>query len=422
VSERDLLADIARVLHDTIGLSPTSIGTPAIARAVGERMVACGAADLAAYRTRLQPADPELQALIECVVVPETWFFRYPEAFVALGAIVAARETPARRDNVLRVLSAPCATGEEAYSIAMTLRDRGIAPDRMRIDALDVSRRAVALGTRAVYGAGSFRTADLGFRDRHCTHTAMGYVVSDAIRAAVTIAEANLVAPNFHAPSASYDVVFCRNLLIYLDRAAQARVLATLRRLLAPGGHLFVGPAEAAVATGNGFRDAGYRMAFAHRAVDQPLVTRVSAPARLAPARVPTRPARMPSVTATGRESIVRGDAIVTAAPETLATASALADAGRLGDAAAACERLLREHGATAAVYYLLGLVRDALGEPARAADCYRKTLFLDPGHADAAAHLAWLAEEQDHPAEAQRLRVRAQRLAARNAARGGGE
>jgi chemotaxis protein methyltransferase WspC len=88
-----------------------------------------------------------------------------------------------------------------------------------------------------------------------------------------------------------------------------------------------------------------------------------------------------------------------------------LADQGHFVEAATCCEAHLRRHGPSATAFYLLGLVRDATGSESEAGDCYRKALYLDPDHADAQIHLAFLMERRGDVAGAQVLRSRARRL-----------
>jgi len=93
----------------------------------------------------------------------------------------------------------------------------------------------------------------------------------------------------------------------------------------------------------------------------------------------------------------------------------ALADAGRLEAAAAACEPLLRTYTTSAEIYYLFGVIQDAMGDVERAIDCYRKVLFLDPNHSEASMHLATLAHRDGNLAAAERLHARRRRIEQRN-------
>ncbi|MCS6478999.1 chemotaxis protein CheR [Burkholderia thailandensis] len=264
------------------GIDPASLGNDFVARALAERIAATqpGAGDgaaapagrpqqsitdeaLDAYWQRLNASADERRALIELFVVPETWFFREREAFGALARLGAQRlfAQPAR---VLRILSAPCSTGEEPYSAAMALLDAGIDPARFEIDALDISARAIAHAQRARYGRNSFRGHALGFRDRHFKAAADGWVLDERVRACVRFRQENLLDLLGRAGE-PYDFVFCRNVLIYFDRDAQDRVVRIVEERLDERGILFVGPAETGVVMRQGLASAQIPLAFAFR-------------------------------------------------------------------------------------------------------------------------------------------------------------
>ncbi|WP_339385799.1 CheR family methyltransferase, partial [Burkholderia sp. Ac-20379] len=270
----------AWLLRET-GIDPDSLGADFVARALAERIGAMlgGAetdallvaqrarnlsdADLDAYWNLLLGSADEQRALIEQCVVPETWFFREREAFVALAAQALERQR-AEPLQPVRVLSAPCSTGEEPYSAAMALVDAGIDPARLRIDALDISARAIAHAQRGEYGRNSFRGHALDFRARHFEPIADGWRLDERIRACVQFRRANLLEPGSLGDE-RYDFIFCRNVLIYFDRSSQERAMRALDARLADDGLLFVGPAETGVVMRQAMSSARIPLAFAFR-------------------------------------------------------------------------------------------------------------------------------------------------------------
>ena len=114
-----------------------------------ERQSACHLGDVHAYLERVRVSGTELQALIEAVVVPETWFFRDRHAFVALARLAREEWLPSHREGALALLSLPCSTGEEPYSMAMALLDADVPANRFRVDAVDISTRSLAQGLHA---------------------------------------------------------------------------------------------------------------------------------------------------------------------------------------------------------------------------------------------------------------------------------
>src|SRR5262249_53683940 len=145
---------------------------------------------------------------------------------------------PAHPKKRLRILSVPCASGEEPYSIIMALLDAGLQVEQFDVQGADISPRSLARARAAVYGRNSFRGDDLGFRDRFFKQTRDGYALEPRVRDAVRFFEGNLLSAQFLTDSQTYDFVFCRNLLIYLDPVNRARVLNKLAGILAPSGVL----------------------------------------------------------------------------------------------------------------------------------------------------------------------------------------
>lgn len=395
-----------------MGLDVASIGASAIERAVRHRQQACQLPDVHAYSEHLRGSQAELQELIDVVVVPETWFFRDRESFAALARVVRDELRSASAGGPLRLLSVPCATGEEPYSIVMTLLDAGLPAERLRVEAVDICERLLRHARRGVYGNGAFRGADLHFRSRYFEPApGGGYLLGESVRRHVQFQQGNLLSADFLPGAARYDVIFCRNVLIYFDRATQARALAVLSRLLTPAGMLFVGPAESGVVLEHDFQSAKLPLAFAFRKAPLPRPRpetvrilpvararpRLHPPASAAPLASAPLPPRLPSLDR----------------PVELDEARALADQGAFDEAAERCDVYLHKHGPTAEVCFLLGLVRDAGGRASEAEAWYRKALYLDQHHADALLHLALLLERHARPTEARVLRQRLLRVAA---------
>ncbi|MCJ1887654.1 chemotaxis protein CheR [Pseudomonas sp. LA21] len=412
---------IAQLLKERIGLDTESVGEAVIGRAVRQRSSKVAGGDVGLYWEHLQASAEEVQALIEAVVVPETWFFRYPESFAALAQLAGRRALALAGARPLRLLSLPCSTGEEPYSIVMALLDAGLAPSTFQVDALDVSRAVIERAEAGRYGRNSFRGDNLGFRDRHFTGVDGDYQISAAVRAKVQFRVGNLLAPALLADEAPYDYVFCRNLLIYFDRDTQEQVVGVLRRLAREDGVLFIGPAEASLLSRQGLRPLGVAQSFAF-----PLECKTPEPAAqptfVAPSprqpRTPPKPGVAPA-----RSSIPKPHTPVTQAASRpapadtgLAEIARLANAGQTAEARKQCEALLAAQGPTVEAFYWLGLLSDAQGQGAQAQGYYRKALYLQPDHQESLLHLAALLAAQGDVEGARRLQDRAARGVKRDA------
>lgn len=427
-----LVEEFSGLLKRRMGLDSGSIGQAAVERAVRHRMHAAGVDDEQDYLMHVQAWPDEMQQLIEAVIVPETWFFRYPESQDAMATLARERLfAPGCEGRTLRVLSVPCSSGEEPYSIAMALLDAGVPPHRFHVDALDISVRMVEFAQRAVYGRNSFRGGDLAFRDRHFSEVPDGHQLAARVRGQVRFQPGNLFDPNLLAGAAPYDFVFCRNLLIYFDMPTQERAVQVLRRFARDDGVLFVGPAETSLLTGRRLPAVPLPRSFAFRAKPAPAPAETPAAAR-APLSSqgpivhawspPRRPAaqtpapRLPLPHAAISDPPPTPPAAPTgqAAKTSLREIAALADRGRVHDAMAQCQAHIEIHGASADALHLQGLLLDAEGQSRQAQAAYRKALYLDPNHREALLHLAALvASDGDHEG-ARRLQARAARGEAR--------
>ena len=397
-------------LKDRIGLDVASVGEAIIERAVRQRSQAVQAQTVQDYWQHLQSSQDEQQALIEAVIVPETWFFRYPESFATLARLARERLAAIKQMRALRILSLPCSTGEEPYSIAMALLDAGLAPHQFKVLGLDVSPLSVERAKRGVYGKNSFRGGDIEFRERHFSEQPDGYHIAEQVREQVRLQVGNLLDPALLANEPTYNFVFCRNLLIYFDQPTQKQVFDVLKSLTHEDGVLFIGPAEGSLLGRHGMRSIGVPQSFAFSrhtepVKPEPVFVPLPIPQRSA-APIPAKP--RPFSTASAQ--VVPIKAPHSDAGDLLSRIATLANEGKSAEARAACEQYLSNHPPAAQVFYWLGLLSDVAGSALEAQGYYRKALYLEPQHPQALMHLAALLESQGDSAGARRLQARAAR------------
>ena len=417
-------ARIAALLKERMGLDAESIGVASVERAVRQRLAWRRVKDVQVYWALLSTSEQELQELIEAIVIPETWFFRDPEAFSALVRVVREEWLPKHAEGTLRILSLPCSTGEEPFSMAMALLDGGLAPSRIHIDAIDISTRAIAWAEQGTYGKNSFRAKDLSFRDRYFEPVERGHRLSDGVRRQVHFRHGNLLSAGWLHGAHGYDVIFCRNVLIYFDRATQRRAIEVLGRLLIPSGLLFVGPSETGLLLDHGFVSAGIPLAFAFR---QPGSPEPRLKPRQRPAAAATTPklvltkASKPLPVAKPQPRLAPAGRAMVATEHWIDQARRLANQGDLVEALKCCEQNLRGQPASAETFHLMGLLHDAAGRVREAAEHYRKALYLDPQHLEALVHLAVALQKEGDEHGAQRLFERVNRQLASGENKGGG-
>ncbi|MDQ4628549.1 CheR family methyltransferase [Janthinobacterium lividum] len=395
-----------------------SVSKAVAERAVGQRMEQTGFSDSEAYLQALTPA--EMTQLIELVVVPESWLFRDPQAFYATVELVQERWA---RGRATRILSIPCAGGEEPYSMAMALRDGGVPKQAFSIDAYDLSPGCIERAQAGVYGRNAFRAQDVAFRDRYFTHVADdAYRIIDSLREQVTFRQGNLLQFDTATYSRHYDVIFCRNLLIYFDKPTTRAAIHNLSALLADDGMLLAGYAEVPSFCQNGFAPLQFRQAFALKketaAPASPLqvaplpavrslrsvppAPRRAAAAAPAAATAPrTRPVSVPSPAPTAQA----------AQADLLAEARLLADRGQLREAGEKCHAHLARVPEAAEAYFMLGIINELAGKMDLADDYWRRCIYLQPDHYEALCHLSLLAERNGNHTAAATLKARAARI-----------
>jgi chemotaxis protein methyltransferase WspC len=416
-------AAVEPILRRWLGLDAQAIGLPALRRAAESRMAAVGQADAAAYADLVARSPAERDLLVEEVVVGESWFFRDPQVFEYVAGSATARAAVPGRGPV-RILCIPCAGGEEPYSVAMALLDAGLEPGQFVIDAVDVSHAALIRAARGSYSLNAFRNADLSCRDRWFTVGATRSVVADRIRGCVALSWGNVLEPDFCAGRPAYDIIFCRNLLIYLTAEARRRVEETVDRLLVADGILVLGAAEPPILRG-AWLPAGAASVFALRRGPRPAAAPAPAPAAAPPAAGSSRVAgqRPPAAAIRPGGPPPGAPAGVTAAdaqpddlPTVLRRAGEIANAGRHAEAIAYCEQARTRLPPSADLFFLLGMLHQAVGALDSAESCLHKTLYLDANHEEAFLALALLAAQRGDPRMAETYRQSAGRVLARKA------
>jgi two-component system CheB/CheR fusion protein len=201
--------------------------------------------DLAAYREYVGHHPEEASALLRDLLISVTNFFRDPQAWEALEATTIPRLFEGRRSNdVIRVWVAGCATGEEAYSMAMALSDAvgalSVQP-RFQVFATDLDAEAIAVARAGLYSNSDVADVPPDRLRRFFVREGQDYRVRRELRDGILFTVHNILRD---PPFSVADLVSCRNLLIYLNRAAQERVLQLLHFSLRPGGYLFLGASE----------------------------------------------------------------------------------------------------------------------------------------------------------------------------------
>ena len=442
---------IESLLADRIGLDVASVGEGVITRGVQNRMNQLGVRRQEDYERILLEPSGEIQALIEEVVIPESWFFRDDRPFAAFREIVQAGWVEQPKRLPLSVLCLPCAGGEEPYSVAITLLELGLTRERFEVVAIDISERSIHRAAAGFYGANAFRGVDPRIQSEYFDFTDIRgrYLLKASVRSAVQFHQGNILDSGLLARHAGFDVVFCRNLLIYFDNAARTKAFANLDRLTSRDGYLFLGHADRPDQNvASQFVPSAVKGSFLYQkhgsnlstppTMDPPRsgsASRHSPPGsrqaqattknRPAPASAPAPRHPEPAKTSAVERSTSRPEASrsqpepAVALPalkldEAKDQALALADQGRYDEARQLVRDQIKKAGLDASAHFLLGIIHQAAGDRVNSESELIKAVYLDPEHDEALLALALLARRRGDMAAEALYRRRADRVRAR--------
>ena len=226
-------------LAQATGLEAALLGPHQLERAVAQRCQERGLVDPQHYAALVLRDAQEQQALLERLVVGESWFLREPQAFALL---VNHAQTIA--DRPLRLLSCGCASGEEPYSAVIALLEGGWRREELQVEAIDLSERALARAAAAHYGRHALRSLEPGRLERHFEPSGPGWRLRAELRGSVRFHQGTLQQRLADLPG-GWHALICRNVMIYLQPSARTRLLTQIAERLAPGGLLQVAIAEA---------------------------------------------------------------------------------------------------------------------------------------------------------------------------------
>jgi chemotaxis protein methyltransferase CheR len=240
---------VQEIIHEYCGLSHGLDSTFFLERRLGPRLDALGLSSYREYYHYLR-YDPnggrELEDLVERITTHETYLFREDYQLEAFREeIMPELARRLQRRKRLLVWSAGCSTGEEVYTIAILLRESKLFDDWLvRVVGSDISRQVVAQARRGCYGLSSFRTTNPHFQSKYFREQEGKFHVRDDIRAMCSFGQLNLLSTERFDVLGRCDVIFCRNVLMYLSGDARHRIVEAFYDTLNPGGYLLLGHSE----------------------------------------------------------------------------------------------------------------------------------------------------------------------------------
>lgn len=313
------------------------------------------------------PSRETMDILARHLSIGETYFFRDRKLFEILELEVMPELIRTRHQ--LRIWSAGCCTGEEAYSVAMLLDRMGLGHERISILATDINSRFLEKAGRGLYSEWSFRDAPAWARENYFRRTGQGLELNRKTRKMVKFFRLNLAEDTY--PDA-VDLILCRNVLMYFSQKQAGKAALGLHRACAEGGWLAVSPAEASNSLFGGFTHVDFPGVMLYRknrpeiSFEMPQVGETSGPRE--PAVVTPEP--VPAM-----ERVLEDQVEIDA--RTLARRCA--DQGRLIEARRWCEAAIASDRMHPQNYYLQATILREMGEFAAAEKALMKALYIDP-------------------------------------------
>ncbi|RYG34919.1 MAG: protein-glutamate methyltransferase [Burkholderiales bacterium] len=377
-----------------------------------ERMHARGITTLDDYVGDLERlGSQEWRALEDAITVGETYFFRYPDHFAALRNDVLPRLIEARRDvHSLRIWSIGCSNGAEPYSVAILVRE--LLGDqfedwRVSITGGDISDKALSAARGARYNAWALRTMGPEDRAKYFDRDGAHWVLKREFRSMVRFERQNILALLSTMPPlewTAFDLILCRNVLIYFSPQQAVETTSALTRCLAPDGVLFLGHAEATLAVEPALWQSGpSRLPTEFVQALYPPVT--PQPWTYTPPVLPPMPHSSYAVSPTQEAGPASVD-------ESMAALQQLADAGEYEQAERLCAKLIAHDPTSARLHYYDAILRQVSDDVVGAEAALRRALYLDRNFVVAHHRLGMLLLASGRVNDARRELLVASRLA----------
>ena len=238
----EALASIRALLRERTGHDFAHYKRGTVLRRLERRMQVNAVPDLPSYRQFLDTEPQETFALLQDMLISVTNFFRDPQAFASLASALKSKIDNRPAGGPFRAWVAGCATGEEAYSLVISLRELlGSSGPAIQLFASDIDQRAIAAARTGIFPPAIATDISRDRLERFFVEDAAGYRVTKEIRESVVFSVHNALSD---APFTKMELVSCRNVLIYLDRVAQSQLLSSFHFALKPHGLLFLGSSE----------------------------------------------------------------------------------------------------------------------------------------------------------------------------------
>ncbi|GAB1370564.1 protein-glutamate O-methyltransferase CheR [Candidatus Kapaibacterium sp.] len=404
-------SNILYLLSREIGLNIDSIGLMSLARGINLTKEKFNIQTIYELEKAVLENDTILQFLTDSIKVPETWFFRDVECYNYLHKYILENRNQFNSNNPLNILSAPCSTGEEPYSIAIYALESSLGIDDFKITAIDLSTKSLETSQIGRYRKNSFRDNFTGLVEKYFDLDDGDFFVKNHLKKPINFITANIVKNDFLENSNKFDVIFCKNLLIYLNDDARKIVLDNINKLLKNNGILMVGLSELSYFTRNGFDQIKHNFAFVCKKSTIQYETKKESVIR-------------PTISKKNRELTSNKTSKLTTDFNNLEGLNlsncinqikAFANIGNYERAEKLCNDILSFSNENIDAFYYLGLIWSSKQNFDKARDYFNKVLYLSPDHYESLIHLSLIYEANGNLQKSEIYRKRAEKVFLKN-------
>ncbi len=386
--------EITSLLTDRIGLEPDSIGRKSIEITINTAMKIAGFLNLDDYLSSLYLNDGIFLDLIEEIKVPETWFFRDNESFNFVRTYFLNLRQNAL-SNKIRILSIPCSTGEEPYSVMITLLDLGYKQNDFSIIGCDISQQNIDFACKAKYGKSSFRNENIRFKEKYFIEMNGNFYLKEEFKNIVKFKKDNLLNENFLGNESQFDIIYCKNLLIYFNEKSKLNAIVNLKKLLKDDGILISGHSELSFFARNGFDRIDIASAFALKKSNPnskkiPLIKKE----QIKYSQEIKSKNFSPKIKSEINLEIPKNDFQINSNKIFDSEfARVLANQGKFEEAENYCLFNVKQEQANYELFFILGLINSSKNNIDAAIEYYNKAIYLNPNHYESLFNLSLIFE-----------------------------
>ncbi len=396
------------MLADRIGLDADSIGKRSVEIAINSAMKIAGFTKHFDYYSELMRNEKLLSDLIEEIKVPETWFFRDTDSFRFVRNYF--HEFKAKNQGrKIRILSIPCSTGEEPYSVMFLLLDAGFGKYDFNIIGCDISKQNLEIATRAKYTKSSFRNDKFSFVEKYFIKINENYYLKEDYKNIVKFKQGNLIEDNFLEMESEFDIIYCKNLLIYFNDESKLKAINNLQNLLKDDGILISGHSELSFFARNGFERIDKPGAFALKKKLHKTIAKSQTEFEL----------KLKNKSFRKFEKIEEKIETLSLKPEIekstmindvfdFELAKNLANQGKFDEAENYCLLNVAKQEDNFELFFILGLINSSKNNINQAIEFYNKAIYLNPNHYESLFNLSLLFESLKQYEKSEIFRKRA--------------